>query len=265
MSQTQSEVMRGLDVQRRVIGALIMREIHTRYGRENIGYLWMFVEPCLLAAAVAGIHLGQQSTHFGTGVGVIPFTLTGYCLFIIFRSIITRAEATLEANKPLLFHRMVTIFDMLLARAVLEAIATTATLGLLIMAATAFGWAELPARPLTLLGAILFMFWFSLGLSMSVSAASYMSKAVGKFVHPVTYILMPISGAFFQLRWIPEPYRTWLSWSPLNQIFEMAYTGQFEAIESPYFDPIYIAGWCLVLTFLGLLSIRVVRPHVHLS
>ena len=35
----------ALATQFRVIGALILRELHTRYGRENIGYLWMIGEP----------------------------------------------------------------------------------------------------------------------------------------------------------------------------------------------------------------------------
>ena len=38
-----------------VIGALIMRELHTRYGRENIGYLWMVLEPMTLAVAVSSL------------------------------------------------------------------------------------------------------------------------------------------------------------------------------------------------------------------
>jgi capsular polysaccharide transport system permease protein len=39
----QARLWRALDVQRRVIGALIMRELHTRFGRDNIGYAWIFV------------------------------------------------------------------------------------------------------------------------------------------------------------------------------------------------------------------------------
>ena len=38
----------SLAIQKRVIGALLIREIITRYGRNNIGFLWLFVEPLLL-------------------------------------------------------------------------------------------------------------------------------------------------------------------------------------------------------------------------
>ena len=40
--------MESLLIQKKGIGALLMREIITRYGRNNIGFLWLFVEPLLL-------------------------------------------------------------------------------------------------------------------------------------------------------------------------------------------------------------------------
>jgi capsular polysaccharide transport system permease protein len=265
LSRSRSEtgsLLRGLDVQLHVIGALLLRELHTRYGRENIGYLWMILEPGLLATAVSAFHTGQ---HHGSDFAPVGFTLCGYCTFMIFRSIVGRAETTLESNQPLLFHRFVTIFDMLAARAALESVSTTATLVILWAVAYAFGLADPPARPLTLLGGIGLLTWLSLALSMSVCAATYLSKAVAKFIHPALYIVMPVSGCFFLLAWIPQPYRGWLAWVPLTQIFEMIHVGQLEAVQSPYWDPVYIVGWCLALTLAGLLSLRIVRRNVHLG
>ena len=37
--------LKGLSIQRRVLGALLLRELHSRYGRENVGYLWLIGEP----------------------------------------------------------------------------------------------------------------------------------------------------------------------------------------------------------------------------
>lgn len=255
-------LLRGLDVQFHVIGALLLRELHTRYGRENIGYLWMLLEPGLLATAVSALHTGQRR---GLVFAPVGFALCGYCTFIIFRSIVGRAETTLEANKSLLFHRFVTVFDMLAARAALESVSTVATLIILWAAACALGLAGAPARPLILLSGIVLLTWLSFALSMAVCAATYHSKAVAKFIHPLLYIVMPISGCFFLLEWIPQPFRSWLAWVPLVQIFEMIHEGQLEAVQSLYWDPVYIVGWCLALTLIGLLSLRIVRRHVHLS
>ena len=259
-------VLRALEVQRHVIGALILRELLTRYGRDNIGYLWILVEPLTLALAVAAIHVGNGGgTHHAGDIRPVPFTLSGYCVFMIFRSVVTRAETTIESNKPLLYHRMVTIFDMLAARAALEMIGTTAAFAFLMILANVAGLADMPARPLRLMLAILLLTWFAFALSMGIASGVYFSKAVAKLVHPVTYIAMPISGAFFLLAWIPQPYRTWLSWSPLNQIFELVHNGVFESSDGSYADPVYIIGWCMALTVAGLLLLRVLRRHLHLS
>lgn len=254
---------RGLSVQSQVIGALLMRELHTRYGRENIGYLWMILEPMILASSVALIHAGQR-TSYGSDIRPVPFTIAGYCVFIIFRSIFTRSEGALESNMPLLYHRMVTIFDILASRTVLEGAGISATFAILLGLATSLGLAEVPERPLDLFIGVALMIWFSFGCSMLCCAWTHDNRLAGRIVHPVTYILMPLSGGFYQLKWIPEPYRSYLEAFPMVQIFEQVRYGMFRAASNMYVNLGYVAGWCLILTFFGLIAIKIVRRHVHL-
>ena len=47
-----ASLRQGWDIQKRVIGALMLRELTTRFGRENIGFLWIMVEPLLFAVLV---------------------------------------------------------------------------------------------------------------------------------------------------------------------------------------------------------------------
>ena len=254
----------GLRVQGNVIGALLMRELHTRYGRDNVGYLWVFLEPMSLAAMVALLHVGSGSSHPG-GINPVPFAILGYTIFIMFRGMVGRAEGTLESNMPLLYHRRVTILDMMLARALLEGAGTFATYLVLISFVTAIGLATMPERPLDLLLAVMLMFWFSFAVSLLVCAWTHDNRLVARFVHPITYILMPLSGAFYQLSWIPEPYRSWMTWFPMTVIFELLRYGQFQAAKDTYVDVPYLVGWCMLLTYTGLVSIRAVRRHIHLQ
>lgn len=46
-------VLHGLRVQLRVVGALTLRERGTRFGRDNLGYVWLFLEPALLGGPSA--------------------------------------------------------------------------------------------------------------------------------------------------------------------------------------------------------------------
>ena len=254
----------ALQTQGRVIGALLMRELHTRYGRENIGYLWMILEPMTFAGAVALLH-SREGRVYGTDISGVPFGILGYTVFIIFRGIFTRAEGTIESNKPLLYHRMVTLLDMLIARALLEGAGVGMTLVILLALAWSLGLADPPARPLWEMLAIAYMVWFSFAASMVACAATNDNRLVSRLIHPATYILMPISGGFYIMSWVPEPYRTWLGYLPLTHIFEMARYGQFASAGSDYFDVIYLTGSCICLTVIGMLSIRIVRNHVHLS
>jgi capsular polysaccharide transport system permease protein len=254
----------SFETQKRVVGALIMRELHTRYGRENVGYLWMFLEPMLLSAAVAAIH-GVMPGHYGSDVRPVPFSLVGYGVFIVFRGIFGRAEGTLESNRPLLYHRMVTIFDMLTARALLEGAAIGGTISLLLSMACLFDFASPPARPLWLIAGFLYMVWFSWGASMICCAVTHDNHVAGRLVHPLVYLFMPLSGAFYMMNWVPNPYRSWLEYLPTTHIFEMCRYGQFVTLRDDYVDTMYLTEACLMLTLMGMLSVKLVRKHVHLS
>ena len=255
--------LRAMSVQADVVGALIMRELHTRYGRENIGYLWLLLEPMFLATAVAIIHFAQPS-HSGSDINAVAFSTVGYCIFILFRGIFNRAEGAIESNQPLLYHRMVTVFDILLSRALLEAAGCFGTFLVLLYIGMIIGLADLPARPEYLIGGFAYMAWFSFNASMLVCAATHENRLIARFVHPVSYILMPVSGAFYQLEWIPEPYRGYLLWFPMPHIFEIARHGQFRSAPDDYFSQPYLIGSCMVMMLFGLLALKVVRRHIHL-
>lgn len=260
----RSSISEAIAVQSRVIGALIMRELHTRYGRDNIGYLWVVLEPMTLASAVAVLHTGQ-ATHFGSDIRPVPFSILGYTIFITFRSIVGRSEGALHANLPLLYHRMVTVFDLLFSRALLEGAGTTATLALLLGVTWVTGMGGPPVQLWAILLAIFLMLWMSFGVSMLICVGSYMNKSFAKFVHPVLYILMPLSGSFYVVDWLTEPYRSYATWMPTVGIFELARYGLFNSASWEHVDLGYVVSWCLALTLAGLLSLEIVRRKVHLS
>ena len=56
---------RSFAVQKRVIGALFMREFMTRWGRRNFGFAWLFAEPLVFAAGELVIPEGFVPTIDG--------------------------------------------------------------------------------------------------------------------------------------------------------------------------------------------------------
>ena len=253
----------ALRVQTRVIGALILREMHTRFGRENIGYLWLIGEPLMLASVMALLH-STGHTQFGSDIRPMTLTVLGYTTYIMFRGIVNRSLGALEANGPLLYHRQVTIFDVVTARALLEAAGTVLAYAVLMVMMVAFGLAQLPVRPLYLAAALVLMFWYSWAHSLIITAASFENKTVERIVGPYTYFMIPLSAAFYQVEWVPEPYRAWLVWVPLPHVLELARYGQFRAADLRYFDGFYLVSACVVLTWIGLLTVRIFRARIHL-
>jgi capsular polysaccharide transport system permease protein len=257
-------LLRGFEIQIRVVGALMMRELHTRYGRENIGYLWLIGEPLMLATVISSIHVGGHAP-FGSDIKPLPFTVVGYTTFIMFRGIVNRSEGAMEANAPLLYHRMVTALDVTIARALIEACGTVLAYVILIILLSMTGLGALPVRPLYIYAGLGLMFWWSFVHSMIVTGISHDNRTIGRFVHPYTYFSIPFSGAFYQVEWIPQPYRSYLLWYPMPHILEIVRYGQFQSANLKYVDFGYVIFVCGIMTALGLICLRLMRSRIHLN
>lgn len=76
-------------VQQRIVVALLMREILTRFGRHNIGFLWLFVEPMLFTLGVTALWTATKSVH-GSNLPIVAFALTGYSSVLLWRNMPSR-------------------------------------------------------------------------------------------------------------------------------------------------------------------------------
>src|SRR5271155_2010275 len=114
--------VQSLAIQGRVLHALMMRELITRYGRDNLGVLWLVGEPMLFTLGVTTLWSAAKLTHGGTGIPIAAFAVTGYSSVLMWRNTTSQCSAGIEANKPLLFHRGVLVIDVLFTRIALEVV-----------------------------------------------------------------------------------------------------------------------------------------------
>jgi capsular polysaccharide transport system permease protein len=254
----------GLTTQGTVLHALVLREMQTRFGRDNIGILWLIVEPMLFAAAVTLIHSVAKG-QYERGHDVFPFTAIGYCLFMVFRTIFNRSEGAIRGSTPLLYHRMVTPFDIMLANAIVDAIGCISALAALMAIGIMFGLAELPARPLYLIAAAFLIFWLSFALSLVVASYTYEGHFLGRLIHPTSYVMLPLSGAFVTMTFLPGWAREYMAWNPMMNMFEMARYGQFAGASDNYFHIGYTVAVCAGITYWGLVAIRNLRRRIHVG
>lgn len=246
----------------RVIGALILREIHTRFGRENLGYIWLFVEPAMLGVGVAvwKYALGGDSSMPG-GLNKFSFFVIGYIVFYLFRTLVNRSPHGIEANFQLFYHSRVTVEAVMLARSVLDTCAVMVCVAVFSVLIGLFE-GEWPKDPLQMAAGVLMMFGISHGLGLLIlSATAIGSQLVDRLVHPFTYLMLPFSGMFYMVWWTPGPFMQVLVWVPLVNIMEFTREGQFGLGVPYYYSVSYVLIWIFCLNFLGLCAIKAAKPH----
>src|SRR5258708_18513536 len=88
-----------LGIQWRVLHALLMREIITRFGRENLGVLWLVAEPMLFTLGVATLWTAA-GLHHGSPIPIAAFAVTGYCSALMWRNSANRSWCALPPSTP---------------------------------------------------------------------------------------------------------------------------------------------------------------------
>lgn len=256
----------ALAIQTRVLGALIQREIHTRYARENIGFLWLVGEPILFAGGVIAMRtILPFFPHEQHGMSIVGFLMTGYLPFLLYRHMISRCIHCVRANHSVLYHRQIRILDLYLARLVLEGAGTVIAFIFGCTLFIAIGQMDPPKNPILLYAGWFYAVWFCGAFGILLGAASELSSLVDKLYSPMSYLSLPVSGAFYMVNWLPSAWQPYSLAIPLVHYFEMIRGGYFGDAVVAHFDAAYITAWCLAMTFAGLATIRVVRKRVAIA
>ncbi len=241
----------AVHVQLRVVGALLMREIMTRYGRHNMGFLWLLLEPILFTAGVVIIWNLMRQVH-GFRVEVTPFIVTGYSCLLLWRNCSFRGIKAIEPNRTLLHHRPVKVLDVFVARMTLEVAGITGAVVLLIIAMVGLDLMDFPGDVLLLVAGWLFMAWFSACLGAILGCLSEFTDMVERIWHPASYFLFTVSGTFFMVDWLPQGLQPWALWVPMVHPVEMMRAGYWGQAGHFHFSMGYIFLVCLVMSLLAL-------------
>ena len=93
---------RAWGVQRRVLGALFLREIQIRWGRRNLGFAWIIAEPLIFAFPVI-IMWSYIRAPFEHGVPLIALVWSGYLPLLMFRHTTSQALYVIRSNGAMLY------------------------------------------------------------------------------------------------------------------------------------------------------------------
>ena len=252
---TATPFMHSLAIQSRVIGALLMREILTRYGRHNIGFLWLFAEPMIFTLGITLIWNAVGATH-GSTLPITAFAVTGYSTVMVWRNTVNRCVLAITPNLSLMYHRNVRVIDVFAARIILEESGATISFIVLTIFFSSVSWMEPPDDIAEVLFGWFLMLWFGGSLGILVGSITERSDVVEKLWHPIAYFMFPFSGAAFMMEWLPPSAREMAQWVPMVHCVEIIREGFFGSSVHPYYNVGYISTFCLCQTFLGLALVR---------
>ncbi|NPC57185.1 ABC transporter permease [Caenimonas soli] len=237
-------------IQRAVLHALLMREILTRYGRRNIGFLWLFIEPMLFTLGVTAIWNYTKLLH-GSDLPIAAFAITGYSSVLLWRNCANRCSTAVNPNLGLMYHRNVRPIDVFLARIILEIAGATATATFLTILFAATGFMELPHDLGLAVVGWLFLAWLGGAIGLVVGCFSEHSDVADRLWHAFAYLFFPFSGAVYMVSWLPEGTQELALLIPTVHAIEMLRAGYFGQDVVAHYSPLYLLASCLLLTLTG--------------
>ena len=245
----------SLMIQKRVVGALLMREILTRYGRHNIGFMWLFAEPMIFTLGVT-VLWNLQNHHTADGISITAFVLTGYSMILLWRNMPGRCVGAIGPNASLLFHCQVKPMDVYLSRLILEAAGGTISFFILSIVFISTGLVAPPHDVLVVLEGWMLLIWYAVALSLIVGSLSEKTEIIERVWHVIQYLMIPLSGSFVIVDSLPQQAQDIFLYIPTVSCAEIIREGYFGPANRWHYDLSYLLLMNTALTLIGLVQLR---------
>lgn len=248
----------------RIMGALMMREIITRFGREGLGFLWLIGEPLLFCVGVV-IMWSIIKPQYEHGIQVTPFVMTGYMCLLMVRHMISYCLGAISANVGLLYHRQIAPVHIFAARGMLEFAGLTIAFVAVYAALICMGLVDFPNDLLLLYSGWFILGYLSFGIGIFFAALAIEFEIMERLVPVMQYLMIPITGTFFMLGWFSQSVRDILFWLPIPHTVEMVRGAVFGEFVAVYYTPAYPIAWGTVLLFAGLVIVARARNRLDVE
>ena len=256
-----SELTQALKVQKRVVTALIFREILAQYGATKIGYLWALLLPIsqtfILAVIFWSVGRGDM---FGSDFGsIVLFIATGFLSLNLFVNISNQIMQSNSANRALFGYPLVLPFDAMISRLILTFVTTILSFMTTLLIIFQVGlWSPEIDSILRVTGAIVVISLIGFGVGMVNSFIILILPSYQNIYSIITRPLMFMSGVFYLAsdQLIPKPILDILYYNPILHCTEWLRSGFYKNWESKFTDFNYVIPFLVISLFIGLLTQR---------
>ena len=257
-NRLRTTLRNALVTQFRVIGALILRDTRTRFGRSQLGYLWAIAEPLSYVAFMAAL-FASLSRHPPFGNDTALFFASGILPFTVFATLSRSVSGAIEANRALLTYPIVKPVDTLVARGVLEFATSIIVMIVMFGGITILHGVDGPAHLDTVAVAIFGLALLGFGVGMTNAAIEQVFPTWREIYSVLSRPLMLVCAVFFTLESLPASARDLVAYIPITHGVELFRVGYYSGYRSSALDVAYLFEVGLVVCLVGLAGERVLR------
>ncbi|WP_281968887.1 ABC transporter permease [Roseovarius nanhaiticus] len=239
----------------RIVSALMLREMSTRYGRSPGGYLWAILEP-LGGVLILSLAFSLLLRTPSLGTSFILFYATGFVPFNLYQNVSTTVARALNFSKPLMQYPVVTWGDAVLARFVLNALVGILVAYVVLSLITVF----VDAHVLLDIAPILKVIGLTLLMGLAVGVLNCVLLGLfGAWETIWAIVTRPLfiaSGVLFTYEDVPASVQGFLWYNPLIHITGLMRQGFYSTYSPSYISELYVICTCLTVLFLGTVLLR---------
>lgn len=251
-----------LRIQGRVIWALTMREVITRFGREGIGAFWLLAEPAMFIVGVTIIfsYIDSLGTY-----SVAEYMAVSYPTLLLWRNGTGRVTKCFEVNRALLHHQPIRPIDIIYSRILLEFSGGAGAFVVLYIIFVQLGICNWPADLLTMCIGYFLVVAFSFAFVMIMAALAELSDTIERISHIILYLMLPFTGVFIPLFLVPAQYREPLLYFPLIDAVEYFHHGYYGNRLPTYYHLDYTIFTITGMILVGYALVNIAVHKVQLN
>jgi len=265
MSQIQvaQNFREALQVQARVIWALMLRETKTMYGRSKFGYLWVVIQMLFGVCVFWAIRvvMGAQDP---SGLPMPLFLLCGMTAWSVFSSCIQKITVSIDANQSLLYYSKVRHFDIIVSRALLIGATNTFVFIVLSLAVYLAGIEFSISNLWPFLISMVYLMLMGTGLGVLCCALKRYFESIVVVVGMILRVGFFISGVIFSYSTLPADLSFVAEYNPIFQLIEYSRTSFSYVYPCDFIDFKSISFFVLSVLFLGFYTELFTRGKVDL-
>lgn len=239
-----------------------MREIITRFGREGLGFAWLVAEPLAFCFGVM-VLWSFTKPAYEHGIRLAPFVMTAYMSLILIRHLIGYLAGALQGNMGLLYHRQIGPLHIFSARILLEFAGATIAYAIVYAFLLAVGQVSLPSNYLLLYFGWFLLAFISSGFALILTGLAMRFDVMERLIGLIGYMILPLSGVFTMVAWLPDGFRKVLLILPFVHPVEMMRSAVFGEFVKTYYDIPYALAFGAVFNIVGLLLISSARHLIE--